>query len=69
MKTTYDNAYHMMEVLGGGFVKALVELYYRADSNNKPRVKSAFAEHFERYEKMYLEHLELLRKSQEVNPI
>ncbi|MES2586957.1 MAG: hypothetical protein V4536_08570 [Pseudomonadota bacterium] len=53
----YDNAEHMMEVLGGGFVRALVELYYRADSTNKLRVKASFSDYFERYEKMYLEHV------------
>ena len=49
----YDNAEHMMEVLGGSFVKALVALWYCADSTNKPRVRSAFPEHFERYEKLF----------------
>ena len=52
----YDNAAHMMEVLGGSFVRALVNLYYMADSTNKPRVRAAFPEYFERYEAMYREH-------------
>lgn len=51
----YDNAEHMMEVLGGGFVKALVNLWYCADSSNKPRVRAAFPEHFKRYEKLFNE--------------
>lgn len=55
----YDNAEHMMEVYGGGFVKALVELYYRADQHNKLRVRAAFPEIFENYEKMYQEHLKM----------
>lgn len=49
----YDSPEHMMEVLGGSFVKALVALWYCADSTNKPRVRSAFPEHFERYEKLF----------------
>ena len=54
----YDNALHMMEVLGGSFVKALADLYYMADSTNKPRVRAAFPEYFERYEAMYRAHCE-----------
>jgi len=50
---TYDNPEHMMEAIGGGFVKALVELWYRADSKNKPRVRAAFPEYFEKYEIMF----------------
>lgn len=53
----FDNAEHMMEELGGGFVKALVDLWYKADSANKPRVRAAFPEYFERYEKMYQDSL------------
>ena len=59
----YDNAEHMMEELGGSFVKALVNLWYRADSTNKPRVRSAFPEYFAHYEAMYQEH-----KATEVRP-
>lgn len=33
----YDNAAHMMEVLGGSFVRSLIHCYYCADSNNKVR--------------------------------
>ncbi len=51
----YDDAEHMMEFLGGSFVKALVNLWYCADSNNRPRVRAAFPEYFERYEKMFNE--------------
>jgi len=51
----YDNAEHMMEVLGGSFVKALVNLWYSADSSNKPRVRAAFPEYFERYENTFNE--------------
>ncbi len=57
MNHQYDSPEHMMEVMGGSFVKALVDLWYCADSNNKPRVRAAFPEYFERYEQMYREHI------------
>jgi hypothetical protein len=57
MKPTYDNALHLMEAIGGSFARALAELYYRADQNNKLRVRLAFPEIFARYESMYAEHL------------
>lgn len=58
MKTArqYDNAVHMMEELGGSFVKSLAACYYCVDSNNKTRLRVAFSEYFERYERMYTEH-------------
>lgn len=52
----YDNALHMMEVLGGSFVKSLADCYYCADSNNKVKLRIAFSEYFERYELMFKEH-------------
>lgn len=52
----YDDALHMMEVMGGSFVKALAHLYYMADSKNKPRVRAAFPEYFEKYEAMHRQH-------------
>lgn len=51
----YDNAEHMMEVLGGSFVKSLVNLWYCADTANKKRVRDSFPEYFERYEQMFKE--------------
>jgi hypothetical protein len=48
----------MMEIFGGGFVKALVDLWYRADSTNKQRLRAAFPEYFERYELMFKRHKE-----------
>lgn len=42
-----------MEVLGGSFIKALVNLWYCADTINKQRVRSAFSDHFDRYEQMF----------------
>jgi hypothetical protein len=53
----YDNALHMMEVIGGSFVKALANLYYCADSNNKRRLLAAFPEYFEKYEAQYKAHV------------
>ena len=50
----YDNAIHMMQDLGGSFVKALAELYLRADPENKRRAREAFPEYFARYELMFL---------------
>jgi hypothetical protein len=54
----YDNAEHMMEVFGGSFVKALVDLWYRADSTNKQRLRAAFPEYFKKYELMFKAHKE-----------
>ena len=51
----YDDALHMMEKIGGSFVRALVDLYYCADLNNKLRVRAAFPEYFDRYERQYQE--------------
>jgi len=51
----YDDSLHMMEVLGGSFVKALVDCYYAADSRNKARLLAAFPETFEKYENMFQE--------------
>ncbi len=53
----YDDALHMMEVIGGSFVKALANLYYMADSTNKRRVRAAFPEYFEKYEAQYQAHV------------
>lgn len=52
----YDNAAHMMEVLGGSFVRSLIHCYYCADSNNKVKLREAFSEYFEKYERMFKEH-------------
>lgn len=52
----YDNALHMMEVLGGSFVKSLAACYYRADATNKAKLRQAFGEYFERYERLFKEH-------------
>lgn len=52
----YDNALHMMEKIGGPFIRSLAERYYRADENNRARLRQAFAREFERYERLYQEH-------------
>lgn len=49
----YDNALHMMELQGGSFVRALAELYLRADAENKLRVRAAFADYFTEYKDRY----------------
>lgn len=49
----YDNALHMMESFGGSFVKSLANCYYCADSTNKQRLRAAFPEVFERYERHF----------------
>ena len=52
-QTYYDGPLHMMEKIGGSFVKALAELYCRADPANKRRTRQAFPEYFEKYEQMF----------------
>ena len=52
----YDNAVHMMEVLGGSFVRSLADSFYCADSHNKARLIAAFPEQFKRYEDLYAQH-------------
>jgi len=46
----YDDPIHMMEQCGGGFVRSLALCYYRADSENKRRLREAFADYFSSYE-------------------
>jgi hypothetical protein len=46
----YDNALHMMEVLGGSFVKSLAHCYLMADSENAKKLKKAFKQYFHEYE-------------------
>lgn len=51
--TYYDNPQHMMELIGGSFVRSLVACYYAADSKNKARLQEAFKEYFDIYEAQY----------------
>ena len=53
MSNHYDNALHMMEKFGGSFVKSLAHCYLMADSENRPRLRAAFPEVFERYERHF----------------
>lgn len=53
----YDNALHMMEEIGGSFVKALAHMYCVADPENKQIARKAFAKWFDAYEERYQEHL------------
>jgi len=41
-----------METYGGSFVKALAECFHRADRQNIDKLKVAFPEYWEQYEKM-----------------
>lgn len=41
-----------MERYGGSFVKALAELYRRADPANKKKLKECFREYFEKYKNL-----------------
>lgn len=53
----YDDALHLMEVQGGSFVRSLAACYYCADPSNKARLRTAFADYFETYERRFREHL------------
>lgn len=41
-----------MELYGGSFVKALAELYWKADELNKRRLLQAFPDYFQKYDEM-----------------
>lgn len=56
MSRIYDDHLHMMEELGGSFVKSLAACYYRADSSNKSRLEAAFPEYFNKYREMWERH-------------
>jgi hypothetical protein len=49
----YDDPLHMMEQIGGGFIKSLVRCYYMADERRKAKLREAFADDFERYERNF----------------
>lgn len=57
----YDDGLHMMERIGGSFVRSLAACYYAADSENKQRLWVAFREYFERYDRQYREWRERQR--------
>lgn len=58
MSRIYDGPLHMMEVMGGSFVRSLANCYYAADSSCKQRLRAAFPEYFEHYELMFKQHQE-----------
>lgn len=49
----YDNSIHMMDVLGGSFIKALANLYYVSDSENRVKLRQTFSTYFEDYRKRF----------------
>ena len=49
----FDDPLHMMEQLGGGFIKSLVRCYYMADETRKAKLREAFAEDFQNYERKF----------------
>lgn len=58
MSIHFDDSIDMMAKLGGSFVQALADCYYRADGHNKARLVAAFPEYFARYASMYADWLE-----------
>lgn len=55
MKRIYDDHLHMMEAMGGSFVRSLAACYYCADGSNKARLEAAFPEYFNKYREMWKE--------------
>jgi hypothetical protein len=53
MSNVYDDALHLIEAQGGSFVKSLAACYYCADPENKQRLRVAFPEYFEEYERKF----------------
>lgn len=56
MSKQYDGPLHMMEELGGSFVRALANAWFAADENNRARLHVAFADYFERYRDLFQKH-------------
>jgi hypothetical protein len=50
MSREFDDALHVMEVQGGGFVKSLANCFYAADTPNRAILRQAFAKYFDEYE-------------------
>jgi len=65
MSRIYDDHLHMMEVMGGSFVKSLAACYYCADMSNKIRLEAAFPDYFNKYREMWKEHAAKLDKKEE----
>lgn len=48
----WDACFDSMERYGGSFIKALRQLFFAADTDNRKIILEAFWEHFERYIQM-----------------
>lgn len=49
VRREFDDELHMMEALGGSFVKSLAACYYAADLTNKTILRKAFKHYFDEY--------------------
>lgn len=49
----YDSPLHMMEKLGGSFVRALAACHCAADPANKDTLRAAFGSYFEVYDRRF----------------
>ena len=47
----YDDALHLMESIGGSFVRSLAACYYATDPTNKAKLREAFGNYFAQYER------------------
>ncbi len=56
----YTSPLQMMANSGGAFVKTLTECYLRADHENKRRLKAAFPEIFDYYDRAFERHLAIV---------
>lgn len=53
MSQNFNSPLHMMEGLGGSFVRSLVACYQAADPTNKAKLRAAFADYFTLYERRF----------------
>lgn len=58
MSRQFDDALHVMEVQGGGFVKSLANCFYAADTANRAILRQALAKYFDEYEARYKQSLQ-----------
>lgn len=49
----YDDPLHMMELCGGSFVKSLEHCYCMADAKGRVKLREAFKEYFDEYERKF----------------
>ena len=50
-----DSAIDLMARTGGSFVRSLANCYLRADATNRRKLREAFAEYFDGYERKFNE--------------